>query len=1022
MQRLTRKMFERNKQADGASAASAQGIERKGNEDSLRQESNSGLSIQGPELARPGLPVMQNRQGYCNCCHVHYSNLEQHVSSSQHRHFATYCRNRMGTTSLMERFLQDVLQHHPYSYDDNRPTYDDMPFTSSQLPGDEALLSLDVMEKERTASREEEPNSDSGFTAESGCLVTQRSQEELRKASMAVTPLKKLEGGQEHSLGNSEKPLAIPCSTKDIVPVEGALSESSNHKVSFTSVNLLTDPVSVNHSPSTPHRLSKNIQYPVVPESVSSNRCEQSNHDICNEEGVFNPSLNVVLKSTQSKTVPLSQESPVCNQGNSLISGQLFLKQDDLQPQDETQISDVSLRNTSNPVGTSSSPAFQADSQVSGNKESKLDGNAEIVGETSEEILLKCCDKTAPSELPSRDDDTNSCVNILTLLDHNSAHGSDISFDCDAAVPAVQSGTVLPKATVKSLELLKEVQVNLQDENYGTQLSSILKSGSLQQETEAVKDVSAQKNEPVLPALPHVPPSFVGKTWSQIMYEDDMKIEALVRDFREGRFRCHFDSESLANCAKRRARKKKQEEGGISADAANETEAVSAKGLPEFTDVLSVASDFSNPSVISETQPVPETSKRPKKRTWRLASRCQVVKVSHGTQTSLVHYPIVKQKIIRKDCDPPDQKGSPVWSENEKTPTMKTRLCALKLPESYTKIMSPVQPQTVVYVLSCPEIKQFRSKVDDIPKVRRNQHCTDSKDSVRYKYKQNSIRYYDPLTNRVLKTPPKNMAGEKSRNPPHIRQLFKSLSVDANQKKQADSEFECIMPKSFNSTDFHGSSASFLLHTVKENDMNSSHKTDGSSVSTESSECLVCNNSEKSYKNVVLSPLNSHQSQQEGDFRLTPLRSRMADGLERDNPKKKWRRKKGSSREPGISKKASGSAFVRCSPIRRGSKKRSPKTTAQQKRGRIRISSCTSKSSASSTCRYQRKKNSVGKHLKKEKLDAKKLKVTRKSKRTFLNPATIMGIPEKKRGTARSSSKVKKWEVRGDESLLCTVK
>ncbi|KAH0621674.1 hypothetical protein JD844_023238 [Phrynosoma platyrhinos] len=840
-------MFDRNKQADEASAASAQGIERKGNEDSLRQESNSGLSIQGPKLARPGLPVMQNRQGYCNCCHVHYSNLEQHVYSSQHRHFATYCRNRMGTTSLMERFLQDVLQHHPYSYDDNRPTYDDMPFTSSQLPGDEALLSLDVMEKERIASREEEPSSDSGLTAESGCLVTQRSQEELKKASMAVTPLQTLEEEQEHSLGTSEKPLPIPCNTNDTVPVEGALSESSNHKVSFTYVNLLADPVPVNQSPSAPHRLSKNIPYPVVPESVFSNRCEQSKHDLCNEDGVLNPSLNVVLKSTQSKPFSLSQESPVCNQGNSLISGQLFLKQDGLQPQDETQISGVSLRNNSNPVGTSSSQAFQSDSQVSEKKESKLGGSAETVGEMTEEILLKCCDKTPPNELPSRDNDTNSCANILSLLDHNSAHGSDISFDCDAAVPAVQSGTVLPKATVKSLELLKEVQVNLQDENYGTQLSSILKSGSLQQETEPDKHVLAQNNEPVLPALPHVPPSFVGKTWSQIMYEDDMKIEALVRDFREGRFRCHFDTESFANCAKRRARRKQQkEEGGIHADSANKTEAVSAKGLPEFNDVLSVASDFSNPTVISETQPIPETSKRPKKRTWRLASRCQVVKVSHGTQTSLVHYPIVKQKMIRKDCDPPDQKGSPVWSENEKTPTMKTRLCALKLPESYTKIMSPVQPQTVVYVLSCPEIKQFRSKVDDIPKMRRNQHSTDSKDSIRYKYKQNSIRYYDPLTNRVLKTPPKNMAGEKSRNPPHIRQLFRSLSVDANQKKQADSEFESIVPKSFNSTDFHGSSASFLLHPVKESDMNSSHKTDGSSVSTESSECLLTKNTANS--------------------------------------------------------------------------------------------------------------------------------------------------------------------------------
>ncbi|XP_078235692.1 DBF4-type zinc finger-containing protein 2 isoform X4 [Pogona vitticeps] len=111
-------MFDWNKQADETSPASAQGIEIKGIEESVQQESSTSLSIQGPELS--GLPVMQSRQGYCSCCHVHYNNLEQHVYSSQHRHFATYCRNRMGTTSLMERFLQDVLQHHPYRYQDNR--------------------------------------------------------------------------------------------------------------------------------------------------------------------------------------------------------------------------------------------------------------------------------------------------------------------------------------------------------------------------------------------------------------------------------------------------------------------------------------------------------------------------------------------------------------------------------------------------------------------------------------------------------------------------------------------------------------------------------------------------------------------------------------------------------------------------------------------------------------------------------------------------------------------------------------
>ncbi|KAH1184736.1 hypothetical protein KIL84_012677, partial [Mauremys mutica] len=70
-------MFDRNKPTDEASASSAQGIERRGIEGSLQQESSSSVSIRGPEQAGPGLSSVQNRQGYCNCCHVHYSNLEQ---------------------------------------------------------------------------------------------------------------------------------------------------------------------------------------------------------------------------------------------------------------------------------------------------------------------------------------------------------------------------------------------------------------------------------------------------------------------------------------------------------------------------------------------------------------------------------------------------------------------------------------------------------------------------------------------------------------------------------------------------------------------------------------------------------------------------------------------------------------------------------------------------------------------------------------------------------------------------------
>ncbi|XP_015271490.1 PREDICTED: DBF4-type zinc finger-containing protein 2 isoform X2 [Gekko japonicus] len=955
---------------------------------------------------------------------------EAHVYSSQHRLFATYCRNRSGTTSLMERFLQDVLQHHPSSYHDNRPTYDDMPLPSSLLvPRDESVLSLEALEKEGTASRAEEPSTDSGFTAESGCLASQRSQEEPKETYTPVTSVQKIERGQEHSLGPSQHTTGIPSSTKTPLQAEGVRTEDSSHKAPFTScpIYLLSHPLPTGHFPPTPPVTAKNVRYSVIPDFVSNSRYEQTKQGLCNQDGLLNSNSSPILWSAQSRTV--SHESPVCSQGNSLISGQLLLKQDGSQPQDETRTSDVCLRDTRDPVGKSSSLTFRAAPQLAGKKESKVSRRDETsVDKIIEEVILKYCCETAPEELPCKDEESNSCLNILSLLDHSSLHGSDMSFDCDAAA---QSRAAPPKSTVNNLELLKEVQVNLQDESYGTQLSCVLQSNSVQQAVEAEEDVSSK--EPVLPDLPHVPPSFVGKTWSQIMHEEDLKIEALVRDFREGRFRCHFDTESLANHTRRGVRKKKQKNGRRSdTNTVTKIEAETAQVLPEFNGVSTAGSDFSNSSVISETRQIPET-KRPQKRTWRLASRCQVVKVSHGTQTSLVHYPVVKQKFIRKGQDLPGQKASLVWIENEKTPNVKTRLCALKLPESYTKIMSPLQPQTVVYVLSCPEMKPFRSKAVEAPKMRRSHHSTDSKESVRYKYKQCSIKYYDPLTNRVLKTPPKSIVGEKAKKPPHVRQLFRSLSLDANRKKLADVQQGSVPPKSFNSLDFHNSSASFTLGPVKENETNSGHRTDVSSVSTEKSECLACNNSEKSYKHLVLSPRNAHRLQREDDFKLSSLNrkevssafnSLVADCLERGNPKTAWQRRKGNSREPGFSKKTLGPVFVRRSLIRSSRRKQPPRTTTQKSERRRKVSSSAPKSSALPVSKHQTKKTTVGKHLKKEKPDANKLKVARKPKRMFLNTTAIVGIPEKRQRapSTRASLKIKKWEVNGDTGLHCTVK
>ncbi|KAM9123671.1 disintegrin and metalloproteinase domain-containing protein 23 isoform 2-T4 [Pangshura tecta] len=1032
-------MFDRNKPTDEASASSAQGIERRDIEGSLQQESSSSVSIRGPEQAGPGLSSVRNRQGYCNCCHVHYSNLEQHVFSSQHRHFTMYCRSRTGTTILMERFLQDVLQHHPHRYHDNRPTYDDMPFPISPMAPQDVFLLPEEEEKEVVRSIREMPGTDSESIVKSCAPSPCRSQEGIKSISVPQTFIQKLKIGQEHILEISQQTLDICSSEKKHTLMDGAQIANSSHDGQFTDVS----PVS-HHLRSTPlcHSspvspvIAKNIRYSATSNLIPSNRYDQIQKDVCHKDGSLNTNPNPVLASVPAKKPSFSLQRPTCNQGNSsyIISGQSFFKLDGLQSQDETLVSDFCLRD----VGASNSLSFGASPHLTRYKDMKVSRVDETsVDEIIEEVILKYCHGAPPNELSCKDEESNSYLNISSLLDHNSLEGSEMSFDCEAPVC---SGGGLPKAATKDIEFLKEVQVNLEDRNYGTKLSSVLKGGSVEQ-TEAAKQDIIIHEEPVLPALPHVPPSFVGKTWSQIMYEDDIKIEALVRDFKEGRFHCHFNSEPSANCTGKGMRKKKQkDERKSDIVTGNRTETSLIKALPELNDAISGGSDFDN-LLASETLCNPQILQMPRKRTWRLASRCQVVKVSHGTQTSLVNYPIVKRKIIRKEPDPPDQKTNIIWSENERISNMKTRLCALKLPEAYTKIMSPLQPKTVVYVLSCPEIKQYKGKPIDVPKMRRNHSSTDSKDSVRYRYKQCSLKYYDPLTNRILKTPPKSTVREKTEKPSHVRQLFRSLSLDANTKKLSDTQKECTPPKFFNWPGFYSSSsATFLSDPVKGNDMNSSLRTDGASISTERSDFPIFVHSEKSYKHVVISPFNSHQSQIEEDVRLTPVNSRVAktrlksirsERFERENSKTMWKRKEGTSREPGFSKKSSGPMSVNCGLVRRGSRVASGKQasrTKKQKKEQIRreLSSCAQKSSVFSIHRYQTRKPTLGKHLKKEKLDAKKLKVRRKPRRTFLNSTIISGITEKRQKiTAGSfqkkpelaSSKVRSWEIRVSPAL-----
>ncbi|NXS28986.1 ZDBF2 protein, partial [Pomatostomus ruficeps] len=229
-------MFERIKRFDEASASSAQGKKFKKFKIVFVVDISSSLHGRGQEHPQPGTSTVQNRQGYCNCCHVHYSNLEQHIFSSQHRHFTTYCRNRMGTSSLMERFLQDVLQHHPHRYHDSRPTYDDMPLPVTLEAPRISCLSSEEMQKKRNSEKQEISSKAQESIHERGSSVPCLSREGSKKTFVTQADFQKPQTGEERVPEISQQSTGT-CSDKKWVTLKNAQNANHSHEGQFTAVS-----------------------------------------------------------------------------------------------------------------------------------------------------------------------------------------------------------------------------------------------------------------------------------------------------------------------------------------------------------------------------------------------------------------------------------------------------------------------------------------------------------------------------------------------------------------------------------------------------------------------------------------------------------------------------------------------------------------------------------------------------------------------------------------------------------------
>ncbi|XP_036400584.1 DBF4-type zinc finger-containing protein 2 isoform X2 [Megalops cyprinoides] len=687
----------------------------------LEQTNGNGVM----EQAVPGPSSAPPRQGFCSCCQVLYTSVEQHITSTRHREVVSNARTQAASSSLMERFLQDVIQHHPHLYNDTRPTHADLPSLSSPLVPREELSEIYCApedDRETVGTREEMPSSD-----EESCHLVivedVRSPPPVDPQARRTTPP---QAEKSNSSGKARVASSVdPPSVDKGSPTQDFLHRTSNGCALASPVSaapLLAEPCS---SQAPPPSKSGSPQAP-PPGQPSSPQVQLHRKAHRKTDRPGTKSRSPLKTSPASKGVTSGDETPI---------------------EPEVKSPTVWI------------PA-KAPPQSTLRDRSPSSRNSNKMSSVIEEVIEKYCYGRSPKRKKVDEESFHLSLHSITDPDFSD---DEMSEEWDTPV---RTALETAKAEVKDLGCLTEAHVNVEDQIYRTQLDTAL---NLQLQAEAAEGKKAdnvkadkRKIEEVLPALPHIPQSFIGKTWSQVMYEDDLKIESMVRDFREGRFRCYFESESLATYGMR-SKEVKGQEDQVEKEQWDQAGLLPVMDRPE-----------------DDTLCDRDLERRAGRRTWRLASRCQVVKVSHSTQTNPLNSPMVRNRVLDKASTSLDDLEQ--QHDLTKTPDMKTRLCALKLPDSYTKIASPLQAKTVVYVLASPDSGQGFSK--PIRRVGRKPKYSDGESASKFKYKKTPLKYYDPLTNRILKAPPKGVAVGKPKPFPYVRQLFRSLSPDINMEKQ----------------------------------------------------------------------------------------------------------------------------------------------------------------------------------------------------------------------------------------------
>uniref|UniRef100_A0A2K6FM16 Zinc finger DBF-type containing 2 n=1 Tax=Propithecus coquereli TaxID=379532 RepID=A0A2K6FM16_PROCO len=384
--------------------------------------------------------------------------------------------------------------------------------------------------------------------------------------------------------------------------------------------------------------------------------------------------------------------------------------------------------------------------------------------------------------------------------------GSQTNFQRD---PSLQSDTDQPQEAVNKTDPFKKVSFDVEENNHDSQSSSVPMVDSVKNLEKAKEIVEDNTDEPVLEALPHVPPSFVGKTWSQIMREDDIKINTLVKEFREGRFHCYFDDDSKTKKVSSTKKKKR-------VTWADLQDTASIQAPSDCNDTASSVSKIVESSVaLDKPCHPPPPAEKPPEQERHVPSPCQTVKVSHGTQTNFVNFPMMKRKRSRQEEGSPKSKR--IHSQVNRKAKKKVKCPTFDFPESCTQVLRPMQSKALVYVLSSLNIKLQEGECLHFSKMSWD-------NDIRFicKYRRNPFNYYDSWFKKIVTNPPLNIIVPELDNPNWVKIHFNKNNANSSAGD--------------NDADGQSSSSGPLMTVPARSQLSLQNRTDDSSLSREDSE------------------------------------------------------------------------------------------------------------------------------------------------------------------------------------------